>query len=247
MMASIDTSFLMYSDTPANKDPDTYSRTLHEYHRLLWTKQLPNGSQFTLSPSEDPPFYLSHKSLTDDILLSSDSIIHTYTRWKRESMARIIRSIPKHENDEFYDLASTIGGYIVFPAKRINRQPTINGIRGIHPKIMDRFDLTLECIRLWYQGMASPLFEHIERYRDFFILFESFSNYVSFFLLNDLVEDHSGAIRYWLPFENFENTPPLPGSLDAYLEYRDNVSDFVKGRNRRIEAYAKDYLGWGFP
>lgn len=246
-MAIIDTSFLMYSDTPANKDPDTYSRTLHEYHRLLWTKQLPSGSQFVLIPSEDAPFYLGYRSLTGDILLSSDSIIHTYTRWKRESIASIIRSIPKHENDEFYDLASTIGGYIVFPAMRINRQPTINSIRGIHPRIMDRFDLTLECIRLWYQGMRSPLFEHIDRYRNFFFLFKNFSTYVSFFLLDDLVEDHSGTIRYWLPFESFENTPPLPDSLDAYLEYKKNISDFVKRRNRRIEAYAKDHLGSDFP
>ena len=238
MTTFIDTSLPMHLDTPANKDPDTYSRILHGYHRLLWTKKLPDGNHFRLVASDDPPFYLRYKSPSGELLLSSDSIIHTYTRWKRESMASIIRSIPKSENDAFYDLASTIGGYVIFPAKQIDRQPTINGIRGMHPKIMDRFDLSLECIRRWYQGIENPLFEHIERYKDFFCLFGNFASYVSFFLLDDLIEDNAGTNRFWLPFDDFVKTPPLPDRLATYLEYRENISDFVKGRNRRIEAYA---------
>ncbi|WP_113903400.1 DUF6994 family protein [Brevibacterium celere] len=34
---------------------------------------------------------------------------------------------------------------------------TINGARGLHPRIVDRFDLTLECIRRHYRGEPSPL------------------------------------------------------------------------------------------
>lgn len=239
MMTSIDTSFPMHLDTPANKDPDTFSRTLRNYHRLLWTKALPDGNQFELTASEEPPYYLGHKSEAGDFILSSDSIIHTFTRWKRESMARIIRAIPKSENDDFFNLASTIGGYIVFPANRIDQKPTINGIRGIHPMIMDRFDLTLECIRRWYLGLGSPLYEHIDRYRDFFSLFADFQGYVAFFLLNDLVGEDTNTIRFWLPFDEFGKTSPLPKDLETYLEYRKNVSDFVNRRNLQIEGYVK--------
>ena len=38
----IDTNFLVDSDTPSGKDPDKYSPTLRRYHKLLWSKPLPN-------------------------------------------------------------------------------------------------------------------------------------------------------------------------------------------------------------
>ena len=239
MGASIDTTIKMYTDTPANRDPDTYSRTLRDYHLLLWSKPLPNAKRFKLTANEKPPYCLTHKSDLGVFCLSSDSILHTYTRWTRESMAKIIRTIPKSESDEFYDLASTIGGYIVFPANQIERKPTINGIRGMHPRIMDRFDYTLECIRRWYQGEESPLYVHLERYKDFFQLFESFRGYYTFFLLNDLVDEGTGLIRFWLPFSDFGMTSPLPADLDEYLEYRKNVADFTNARGKRMVDYTK--------
>lgn len=236
---SFDPSFKMYIDSPAGKDPDTFSRTLRDYHLLLWNRMLPNGENFELTARAKPPYYLYHDSYLGNFTLSSDSIIHTYTRWTRESMAKIIRTIPKTENDHFYDLASTIGGYIIFPSNQINRQPTINSIRGIHPCIMDRFDLTLECIRRWYQGIDSPLHEHIERYRSFFQLFLNFQGYCNFFLLNDLIDEAREKIRFWLPFEGFGKIAPLPGDLDEYLEYRKNVSEFTNYRNLRMIRYIK--------
>ncbi|REF29704.1 hypothetical protein DFJ65_0671 [Calidifontibacter indicus] len=35
----------------------------------------------------------------------------------------------------------------MFPANRIGGKVTINGAKGFHPRIKDRSDLTLECIR----------------------------------------------------------------------------------------------------
>lgn len=242
MISPIDTSFTMFSDTPASKDPDTYSRTLRDNHLLLWNKDLPNGEEFTLIANDKPPYYLNHKSDLGEFTLSSDGIIHTYIRWKRESMASIIRTIPQCENDSFYDLASTIGGYILFPANRIDGKPTINGIRGIHSHIMDRFDLTLECIHRWYEGVESPLYEHIERYSHFFRLFSNFEGYYTFFLLHDLVDNDTGRIRFWLPFDDFGITSPLPSNLDDYLEYRENASSFVRRRNLRIERFMSEFF-----
>lgn len=152
-------------------------------------------------------------------------------------MARIIRAIPQEEIEDFYDLASTIGGYILFPSNRVNGQPTLNGIRGFHVLIQDRFDLTLECIRRWYLEEKSPLQEDIERYRDFFTLFGNFSAYCHFFLLEDLVCEKTGQIRFWLPFEDFAVSPPLPQNLEAYLIYREKISVFARARNLRMKEY----------
>jgi len=54
----IDTTFNFYSDA-TGPDPDRSSPTLRRYHRLLWSKELPNGKLFTLS-EERVDTYLYH-------------------------------------------------------------------------------------------------------------------------------------------------------------------------------------------
>lgn len=41
---------------------------------------------------------------------------------------------------------------MVFPGNRIDKKMTINQARGCHPRIRDRFDLTVEFIRLHCVG-----------------------------------------------------------------------------------------------
>ena len=239
VISTIDTTFTMYSDTPDTKDPDTYSRTLRDYHLFLWSKQLPNGKLLTLTAEQTPPYYLQYRSDSDDYWFSSDGILHTYSRWTQDPMAGIVKSLQKADIDTFYDLASTIGGYIIFPANQINRKPTINQIRGTHPKIRDRFDFTLECIRRWYSEIESPLSSHLDRYSSYFQLFEDFQGYLKFFLLDDLVDADSGNIRFWLPFLDFGKTNPLPANGAEYQEYMKNVSAFARARNLRMTGWAK--------
>lgn len=230
MNTYIDTEFNMYSDTPAGKDPDSRSPTLRRYHRALWSKPLPNGQMFNLSTSH-PGSYLFHESDLGVFHLSSDSLAHTYRDWK--SMAPIISEIAPDETMRFYEAASTIGSYIIFPARTVNGKQNINMARGTNAKIKDRFDLTLECIRRHYLGVASPLSEVLERYSEFFGLFGSFEDYVEFFLLQDLLNDSNSSIRYFLPFKSFDH-PAVPQNISQYREYRDNVMKFIAARNRRI-------------
>ena len=239
MILPIDTAFKMYTDTPVKKDPDTFSRTLRDYHLFLWNKQLPNGKMFSLAANQRPPYYLHHNSGLGDFWLSSDSILHTYAKWVNKPIAGIVSSFPRVDIDAFYDLASTIGGYVIFPANQINRKPTINGIRGMHPKINDRFDFTLECIRRWYSDIESPLSTHFDRYCSYFQLFKDFQGYTRFFLLDDLVDAYSGNIRFWLPFRDFGKTDPLPANVAEYRDYMKNVSEFAKARNLRIGEWTK--------
>lgn len=226
----IDISFDVYSDTPAGKDPDQWSPTLRSFHARLWSKQLPDGHYFTLS-SKTRGAYLHHNSERGEFFLSSDSIGHTYRNSK--SMAGVIAQVPESELDEFFAIASTIGAYIVFPARTVNRKPTINGARGMHPKIGDRFDLTLECVRLHYEGRDSPLCETLGRYRTFFDLFGDFWGYVDFFLLQDLINKETRQIEFFLPHKGF-SSKPLPADLDTYRTYRNAVTVFIAARNKRI-------------
>ena len=110
----------------------------------------------------------------------------------------------------------------------------------MHPKICDRVDLTLECIRRHYAREGSPLAGTLNRYEDFFALFGDFRHYVEFFLLEDLVDAHRGEIRRYLPFDDFKRSP-LPRTLD-YETFRQASLRFVRGRNRRILDWASANL-----
>ena len=230
----IDINFNFYSDTPKGKDPDSYSPTLRSYHKILWSRELPNGSLFKLD--ESIPMRLHHKSDLGEFVLSSDSIAHTYSNIK--STTDIIKKIDEEELEKFVSLCSTIGGYIIFPSERINNQMTINGARGVNKKIRDRFDLTLECIRKYYKKEVSPLNETVKRYKQFFNLFDSFKGYVDFFLLQDLVTSDYSSIKYLIPFESFENYP-LPNDIEEYKQYKYNLSNFVLARSQRMKDLNK--------
>ena len=227
---NIDTSFNVYSDTPEGKDPDSYSPTLRNYHKILWNKKLPNGLLFKLD--DTIPMRLHHKSDLGEFVFSSDSIAHTYSNIK--STTNIIKEINTKELEKFVSLCSTIGGYIIFPSERINNKMTINGARGVNKKIRDRFDLTLECIRRYYIKEDSPLNETFERYKQFFNLFDSFQGYVDFFLLQDLVSNDYSSIKYFIPFESFENYP-LPNDIAEYQQYKYNLSKFILARSQRMK------------
>jgi hypothetical protein len=231
----IDVTFDFRSDTPPGKDPDTWSPTLRRYHQLLWSKRLPSGELFELDASGPPPYYLHHSSKLGEFGLSSDAVVPSFSY-----LALVIDQIPEVEREESLRIGYTIGGMMVFPAQRVDGKMTINGARGWNRKIRDRFDLTVECIRRHYLDEPSPLGEVLARYADFFGLFGDFSGYVDFFHLHDLVEEGTSTVRFFMPFDDFADSP-LPGSLDAYLDYRQHAIEFIESRNRRIAAYVAEH------
>ena len=236
----IDITFDFRSDTPPGKDPDSYSRTLGRYHQLLWSKPLPRGTLLRLDIST-PPVHLHHVSELGEFWLTSDAVVPTF-RW----LARIIDQIPEAEHDEFMHIGYTIGGMMVFPGNRVDGKMTINGARGCHPRIRDRFDLTVECIRRYYANEPSPLAKTLSLYADFFGLFGDFAGYVDFFFLEDLVSRASSSVKFMMPFEDF-TTSPLPESLHAYLAYRQLAIEFIESRNQRIANYVRTEAPMGSP
>jgi hypothetical protein len=226
----IDITFDFRSDTPSGKDPDAYSSTLRRYHKLLWSKPLPNGKLFALSDSVEGA-YLHHQSELGEFSLSSDSVIPSFGNWKR--MEHIISQLKTGELEEFRSKNYTMGGMMIFPANRVDGKSTINGARGFNALIKDRMDLTLECIRRHYLNQESPLTDVLERYKDFFALFETFKGYVEFFLLHDLVAEDFSEINFFMRFENFK-TSAVPKTLNEYLDYKNLSIDFIRKRNHRI-------------
>ena len=227
----INTEFIVSSDAKG-KDPDSHSPTLKKFHQILWSKKLPSGNIFELQTN--PYKYLYHKSDLGEFFLSSDTITHTYTKWKR--LSNIIENIPSSENQQFIQKCSTVSSHLIFPSNIINGKQNINAARGTNSKINDRFDLTLECIRRYYLGQDNPLQEVLLRYSDFFKLFENIKGYVDFFLLQDLVSNDYQSVNFYLPFDNFER-PAIPINLEEYFFYKNKVLDFINKRTKRIALY----------
>jgi len=252
----IDTTFNVFSDAKGG-DPDRTSPTLRKYHKILWSKLLPNGKLFELT-DEKKGEYLYHNTDLGEFYLGSDAITHSYKnhrfkKWLTDQIpddvdelfnagstigAYIVfpnnRVNGKHTINQARG-SSTIGAYIVFPNNRVNGKHTINQARGINSLIDDRFDLTLECIRLFYSGLKSPLFDTLMRYKYFFDLFHNFKGYIDFFLLNDLVDDNQ-RVKFYLPFDDFKTKPTFSG-VEEYLKYKNRAMTFIKLRNVRIEMY----------
>ncbi|GMA91950.1 DUF6994 family protein [Homoserinibacter gongjuensis] len=211
-------------------DPDSRSATLRRYHRLAWSKPLPDGTDFILSDGGSRG-YLRRESEGRLFLLSSDTIHRTFARHLK--MQHIVSALPADDREAALRRGYRMGGMILFPGVRIDRKHTINQARGVNRKLEDRFDLALECIRRFYDGQSNPLSEVLARYADFFALFGSFKGYVDFWLLQDLVSDDYSTVEFWADFDDFTGSP-LPADLESYLDYRERMLSFVDARNARI-------------
>jgi hypothetical protein len=230
MRTDIDVTFDFRRDSPVGKDPDTHSKTLRRYHKLLWSKPLPCGAFFGLD-DDIPGHYLRHRSAVGEFSLSSDAVIPTF-KWNK----RIQTLISHEELMAFNAVGYTIGGMMIFPGNRIDGKWTINQARGCLRRIGDRFDLTLECIRRHYCKGESALSDVLMRYARFFDLFGDFRGYAEFFLLQDLVSADYSAVKISAPFDEFRGSP-IPNRVDEYRAYESAARAFIEARNQRI-AYS---------
>ena len=139
--------------------------------------------------------------------------------------------LSESQKEKFQQKVRTIGGHIVFPAHRKDGF-TINQARGVNRKISDRFDLTLECFRRYYENEESPLTSTLKRYSDFFKLFKDFKDYIDFFMLQDFI-GNNGEIKFSLPFDNFKRSA-LPENKNDYVSYMESTIELIDKRNERI-------------
>jgi len=90
-----------------------------------------------------------------------------------------------------------------------------------------------------YLSQDSPLAVPFKRSADFFTLFGDFQGYVNFFLLHDLVTDDFTAVKFFLPFVDFNDQSPYPNSVDAFRAYLREAMRFIESRNLRILEYVQ--------
>jgi hypothetical protein len=232
----VDPSFDFRSDTPPNKDPDAFSETLKLYHKVLWSKELPSGQILKLS-NEVKGSYLYFSNGATDLNFTSDCITHTYRNTLK--MKSVIEDVPREDLEEFFNACFSIGGYTLFPGGKRDGFQTINQARGCNLKIVDRFDLTLECIRRQYLGITNPLANTLNGYWDFFELFCDFRGYVEFFLLQDLVDGAFERVKFHLPFDDEFPSRPFPKTVDEYLHYMNNTLTFIHRRTERMLNFSR--------
>ena len=208
-------------------DPDSKSKMLKKYHRFIWSKKLPNGEFMDLKEGSEAD-YLTWK----DFRFGSDSIIASFRYEKyRFMIKKVMNNLPNYKEfiEDYTRKSYTIGGSIIFP----KMQGSINQIRGCNPFIRDRFDLTLECIRRFYNSELSPLYYTLLKNKKFFDLFVDFRGYVDFFYLQDLVDENYLSVKFLFGNGDFEKNP-FPKSVDEYLIWIDKQLKFVSKRNKRI-------------
>ena len=237
----LDVSFDFQTEAGLNsrgeeRDSDRYSSTLQEYHRILWSKPLPSGKMFTLTKVSGNRLY--HFSDLGEYLLSSDwgAVTLSGSRFVKHFLTEVEPSRLR----AFQKAVITIGARTVWPSNRVNGKSTINGAKGMNYLIADRLDLTIECIRRYYLGETSPLYETFKRYDDFFQLFEDFKGYIDFFLLQDYVSKDYISVNVSKPFDWFLSTP-IPKNVEEYHSYMDTTSMLIKLRNQRIDKFARNH------
>lgn len=222
----IDVDYCFFDDTPDGKDPDSHSPTLRTYHRLLWSKDLPDGRPFSLHQPRALSPYLVYEADGLRLVFGSDTIATRHAR----RLSGLFSQVSEAENNAFLRRAYTICGFAIFPVRR----NSINQRRGTHRRIEDRWDLTLEAIKRHYEGGTSPLTDVLAQDAAFFALFGSFRGYVEHFMFEDFL-DSSDRVRMLLPFDDFK-TPALPADLEAYRAYRAASLELFRARRDRIYA-----------
>lgn len=211
-------------------DPDASSKTLKEYHGLLWSRRLPNGEHMELKRGNGREYLF-----WNDFRFGSDSIIASFRYQKyRYMIEQVKETLPDYHSfmEDYVRKSYTIGGEIIFP----KRKGGINQRRGCDANICDRWDLTLECIRRYYRQEDSPLYQVLAVDKRFFDLFLDFKGYVDFFFLQDCVSPDYCSVQFWLGDGKFEKYP-FPQSVDEYLQWITRQLMFVDRRNRRIKEF----------
>ena len=258
-MTLIDIKFNMFSDTPKGGDPDLHSRTLNSYHQKLWSKNLPNGKMMLLQKGrEGGRLIVKAKEITkqhpeinpNHFVFSSDALGLTFKNWRKkiDEIDQVFQNLEAGEHEKNFKKCCTIGGYTIFPGKRIDGI-TINAARGgfgTNTQICDRIDLTLECIRLFYLNKpclskkTCPLLDTLTRYKPFFDLFGTFKGYVEFFLFQDLATGDFSEVRFLHPFQGFKDQE-YPKNTNEYRLYMNKMLEFIDLRNSRILDWSKNH------
>ena len=243
----------------AHGDADGTSLRLRHYHQHLWSGRplagCPGGQGLILGAAE---YGLIDSALSKDffgngegLYLASDRAMATWWNWS-EPVTRTLLADPGLYGRVLAanPVLDNLGGIVMWPRRALGG-PSINQARGSARKatIADRLDLTVECIRRYYDGECdsdrNPLGPDFVRYERFFDLFADFGGYVDFWLLQDLLTEDGNGVALFLGAKSrtydFAVSSPYPDSVRAYDEYLTKAQEFVLRRNARMSALWREF------
>ena len=152
-MDELDRFFCFYDDPDYIKDADRDSSLLRRWHRVLWSKELPNGgrAEWLTDPRS---IEITHAAPHGLVRVSSDTIATTHSRYLPKLWAELAPDEQLRYERAFY----TIGGFLIFPI----HAESINQVRG---RRAGRGDLGPAVQRLkqesgeglWVGGVTLPL------------------------------------------------------------------------------------------
>ncbi|MEI7779949.1 MAG: hypothetical protein WCJ42_11050 [Actinomycetes bacterium] len=244
-------------------DPDSHSKRLRHWHQVLWSKESDRGGRLSLQPEG-----YGLRDLVHNVFLKSDAAVPVWERYREVKglLSETELLIGARDLGSIHDLGWRLydmGGMVLFPGAQLTRGLwTINQAKGCtRLLIADRLDLTLECIRVYYEflrndsgqgsdlpngyDLVNPLGSVLHRYRSFFEIFGSFDGYVGFWLLDDLVVEGEAGLRVDLLLPratpdayDFQREVALPSDADQYCAYLVAADEFIAKRNRRMAREA---------
>lgn len=220
-----------YDNHRSDTDPDIHSPTLRLYQQILYSRQTPSGQFLQLEQGKNAQYdYL----VCDGRRFASDNIINMFERYKMPWPRELEIENYNDRIKDYKQASYVLGGEIIFP----KHQDSINQCRGINDKILDRFDLTLECIKRFYEGKPNPLNDVLSADKEFFDLFVDFPGYVNFFFLDDLISPDSGRVKLFLGDDNdvFMRSP-MPQNKQEWDVLHERQMDFLQQRTNRIKQF----------
>lgn len=150
---------------------------------------------------------------------------------------------------EFLLTSRTIGGHVLWPAHQINRNMTINQIRGRKHGIYDRIDITLAELQHFYNtngnGIAEfsqPLYDAFKRYKWFFDdCFGSFENFTDCMKLNMFLQNgnvisltDSNVKNGIFTYVSNNNADFKPSN---YLNFIENCTELIRIRSKEMNKF----------
>lgn len=173
-----------------------------------------------------------------------------FTTTHTNALPGMAEKVPGYENRHLHEFCQ-VGGYIVFPngteptrpTKVRPRRWTLNQAKGCDRRISARFDLTLEAIRLFFDGKTSrdvnPLGDVLDAYGWFFAPFgagdEGFRAYVDCFLLAPMVSGGRVRLTYGNELDFADAMPG--GSQSGYDRYIEAQGAAVRERTEAITQW----------
>ena len=144
-----------------------------------------------------------------------------------------------------------LGGHVLFPKtlwingtiEYTGKGGTINTARGGEKGFCDRFDCTLQDIKLFYSSQNSKLEKYYNKYNEWLYLFKSFKGFIDFFSLNDFCNPNYEVYDLSSVDDNMKYTRLIDTSYSDISFYKINdmeiYSNFIKGNENAIKLRNK--------